>query len=844
MRLIRFTFTLLLAVTFTSLFAQSLRPADQVDAVLTEKGFEDDFNLFVAAKSAAPVDELEEVGADYELFTLDVTELKALQKSAPANLQMTAPAGLGKLDLVRADIFAPGFKVEFSGQDGYQKQGLGLHYRGTIHGDKNTVVALSIYDDEVSAVVSTNAGNYVIGKMRGKLSANHIVYNDRDLPVQDLGTCETPDDQLPYSPKELMDIDVSQKDANNCVNVYMEVDNSIYQARGAAGTTTFITGLFNQVATLYANENLNLVMSELFVWSTADPYNSSSGSSTLNTFRAVRPTFNGNVAHLVSFQSSGGIAYVGVLCFPTYAYGFSSIRNSFATVPNYSWSVNVVAHELGHNFGSSHTHACVWNGNGTALDACYGTEGGCGATVQYPSGGGTIMSYCHLTSVGVNFTKGFGTQPGNLMRNRAYNGSCLSACTPPNNGGGGSGGGGGGGGTPTCSGTEGSVTIVTDYYPGETRWTLVNDATGSTVASGGPYSSRNTTYTEDICLEDGCYTFTITDSYGDGICCSYGNGSYTVNVGGTDIATGGSFRRTDTDAFCLGTNGGGGGGTGGDGGGGDDGAGGGDGGGSDPDVCASLDFNDNPPTTHGGNQDRGTVTVVSATEVMLTGNAWKKIAMDYTVTPNTRLTFDFGATKKGEIQGIGFDNNNSISSNTTFQLYGTQSWGKNAFRNYTDSDLGTWKTYDIPVGDYFTGQFDRLVFVNDHDRSPNNAVGMFRNIRLYEEGDCSASIVTTGELISEEPGTAASIVSEDAVSVYPNPATEVLNVNVAATTNTMASVRVFDMTGRTVLTRSVELAAGEQTLPLSVRKLAKGAYVLRVEGNSGFTATARFNVMR
>ena len=841
MRLFRLTLSLLLAVTFTSLFAQSLRPADQVDAVLTEKGFEDNFNLFVPAKSAAPVDELEEIGADYELFTLDVAELKALQKSAPTNLQMSAPAGLGKLDLVRADIFAPGFKVEYSGQDGYQKQGLGLHYRGTVHGDKHTVVALSIFDEEVSAVVSTNAGNYVIGKMRGKLSANHIVYNDRDLPVQDLGTCATPDDQLPYSPKELMDIDVSQKDANNCVNVYMEVDNSIYQARGSAGTTTFITGLFNQVATLYANENLNLVMSELFVWSTVDPYNSSSGSSTLNTFRATRPTFNGNVAHLVSFQSSGGIAYVDVLCFPTYAYGFSSIRNSFATVPNYSWSVNVVAHELGHNFGSSHTHACVWNGNGTAIDACYGTEGGCASNAQYPSGGGTIMSYCHLTSVGVNFTKGFGTQPGNLMRNRTYNGSCLTACTPPNNGGGGNGGGGGGG-TPTCSGTEGSVTIVTDYYPGETRWTLVNDANGSTVASGGPYATRNTTYTEDLCLEDGCYTFTITDSYGDGICCNYGNGSYTVNVGGTDIANGGRFTRRDTDSFCLGTNGGGGGNGGGDDDGGDD-AGDGDGG-SDPDACAVLDFTDNPPSTHGGNQDRGTVTVEAANTIKLSGNAWKKIDLPYTVTPNTRITFEFGATTRGEIQGIGFDNNTSISSNTTFQLYGSQSWGISAFRNYTNADLGNWKSYDIPVGEYFTGTFNRLVFVNDHDRSPNNAVGYFRNIRLYEAGDCASSLVTAGEPINAEPGTAASVVSADALSVYPNPASEVLNVNVATTVNTVANVRVFDMTGRTVLTRTVELTAGEQTLPVSVRKLAKGAYLLRLEGNNGFAATAKFNVLR
>ena len=32
----------------------------------------------------------------------------------------------------------------------------------------------------------------------------------------------------------------------------------------------------------------------------------------------------------------------------------------------------------------------------------------------------------------------------------------------------------------------------------------------------------------NACLPDGCYDFVIYDSYGDGICCSYGIGSYTL----------------------------------------------------------------------------------------------------------------------------------------------------------------------------------------------------------------------------------------------------------------------------------------------------------------------------
>lgn len=75
------------------------------------------------------------------------------------------------------------------------------------------------------------------------------------------------------------------------------------------------------------------------------------------------------------------------------------LYNYYNNVPNYSWSVQVVTHEFGHLLGSKHTHACVWNGNNTAIDGCAGgTEGGC-STPGIPFNGGTIMSYCHMTSV-------------------------------------------------------------------------------------------------------------------------------------------------------------------------------------------------------------------------------------------------------------------------------------------------------------------------------------------------------------------------------------------------------------------------------------------------------------
>lgn len=98
-----------------------------------------------------------------------------------------------------------------------------------------------------------------------------------------------------------------------------------------------------------------------------------------------------------------------------------------------------------------------------------------------------------------------------------------------------------------------TLTLKLDNYPEETSWTIKNTS-GATVASGGTYGSSpdGSTITATNCLPAGCYTFTINDAYGDGICCAYGNGSYTLkDDGGTTLASGGSFGSSEASDFCL-----------------------------------------------------------------------------------------------------------------------------------------------------------------------------------------------------------------------------------------------------------------------------------------------------
>ncbi|MAZ01386.1 MAG: hypothetical protein CMP58_04260 [Flavobacteriales bacterium] len=102
-----------------------------------------------------------------------------------------------------------------------------------------------------------------------------------------------------------------------------------------------------------------------------------------------------------------------------------------------------------------------------------------------------------------------------------------------------------------------SVGVITDQYGNETSWDITNQY-GVVVASGSGYgnSGPQTVLGSPFSLPNGCYTFTIYDTYGDGICCSYGNGYYTIaDASGTIFGGPGSGSFTDqiSHSFQIGS---------------------------------------------------------------------------------------------------------------------------------------------------------------------------------------------------------------------------------------------------------------------------------------------------
>ncbi len=385
------------------------------------------FNTINTAKAKASIPpELKE----YTIFSFDKKKQASFKSNAPTTMNLSIPGQKStlSLELVKVQVTTDDYHiVEMPSGTIIKRDKTLLHYRGIVKGNTNSLVALSFLDDEISGVISfgDNSGNFVIGKLKN--STHQIIYQDNDIAHLANFVCEANDAPENGSIQEEL-FDNSQKAAVKSPRIFFDIVNDVVQDKGGAqGASNYIEALFNQVAVLYANDNINIRLSGIKAWTSAPPF-----SNDLNNYRNYRNSngFNGDLGHLVTYNYSGGVAWVNGLC-GSYKYGLSGIHRSFNNVPTYSWSVLVVAHELGHNFGSPHTQACRWNNNNTAIDGCVATEGGC-ARPGAPSGGGTIMSYCHVSSVGTNFNKGFGPQPKALIQRTIASKGCVGSVNTGN----------------------------------------------------------------------------------------------------------------------------------------------------------------------------------------------------------------------------------------------------------------------------------------------------------------------------------------------------------------------------------------------------------------------------
>lgn len=423
-----YVLTLLLCMSFA--FGQSRVVSKKIQELSVKSTTFTNYQLFTKNNDVQKSAKFLTSATDATVLEISSTELNRIVDEAPNYISLAVPyqSELIEVQLYKENILTEGFiaKDEKGNIIDYTP---GQYYRGAVAGDATSIVAISFFDDNVMGVISTmSKGNVVLGKSMDK--QDYVTYSDKNLIGENPFVCGIDGLEFNKQLENQISFDPDAQNApntTNCIKIYYEIANKPYLLNGSDvdATIDWITGIQNNIGTLYSNDDINVALHAVKIWTEDDPYDGTF-SENLSEFRETVTEFSGDLAHLVNYPTTTSVAYLNSIC-TDYRYAYSGISMSYAEVPTYSWTIMAMTHEMGHSLGSPHTHACAWNGNNTAIDGC-GPAGGAneGCSGPIPSEGGTIMSYCHLTSAGINFTLGFGPQPGALIRSTVDSKPCLS----------------------------------------------------------------------------------------------------------------------------------------------------------------------------------------------------------------------------------------------------------------------------------------------------------------------------------------------------------------------------------------------------------------------------------
>lgn len=410
------------------------------------------YNLFnLSDNSLLSSAEMQNLISEAVVLSINKDELRSLYENKKPEIVINLPFNLNGqnssavLNLKRFDILSPDAKIVARTDRGNEtldrsNLDLAVSYTGSVEGLSNSLISITFSKDNVSGIMITSGSNFNLGALKdsqGKYTDNYILYNEAKLKKKNPFNCATVDEMSSEKLAEMREVIINKMNDQSATDLYvaeiaLEIDQITYNSFGSsvANATNYALSLMAASSAIYMKEvNVRFAIPYIRVWTTSDPYTGTNSNALLNQFRSEWNTnqqaVQRSLAHFITVRSGGlgGIAYLSALCSSVsggYGYGFSNTDGFFQPIPTFSWDVMVVSHELGHNFGSNHTHNCGWVGG--PIDSCYVTEGGC-YTGPAIARIGTIMSYCHLNG-SISLVSGFGPQPKAVIRNSAQNAPC------------------------------------------------------------------------------------------------------------------------------------------------------------------------------------------------------------------------------------------------------------------------------------------------------------------------------------------------------------------------------------------------------------------------------------
>jgi len=271
--------------------------------------------LFQRSEEPLPIEASKGLSKGQRLIP-SAAAIKEIYNNEPESFSLEIPLNgdeTKELVFYRKRVVSSDFRVTTSdGKEFRGKEFSGVQYQIRPGLQNENVGGLSFTETEVSGVFSDEKGNWNIGPLP-ESKGDYIVYCEKDLLVQSGFHCETPDsDPNLKAPKshEKKGGELSVESSGSCkvVKMYFECDYKMYQdnSSNTASTTTKITSMFNMVQQMYSNEQINIELDQVFVWTTTDPYATTTPSNAvLSAFTTNRQAITQKLGHLVSTRAAG-----------------------------------------------------------------------------------------------------------------------------------------------------------------------------------------------------------------------------------------------------------------------------------------------------------------------------------------------------------------------------------------------------------------------------------------------------------------------------------------------------------------------------------------------------------
>ncbi len=350
------------------------------------------------------------------------------------------------LVLARFEPFAPGARVEIVEPGGARALTLPdrVYFRGTVAGEDDSHVLLIAARARVHGFVVSRGEVFPFGP-DGRGGHRSYALRDADPtrypPPGDFCANDLAPEavRIPPAARALAATPPVASTAGTLkqANVAIDTDQELRAKFGSdSAALDYLASLAAAATSIYERDvAVRLRFSYIRLWGAAppDPWSATAPGGALGEVRTYwndpankMDTTAGprTVVHFVSGKSvQGGVAYIDVLCNASYGYGVSQVYGSFdLSQPSQIWDALVFTHELGHNFGTPHTHCYS-----PPLDKCFSGEAGCYSGPVVASRG-TIMSYCHLLAGGLsNIDLVFGDVVSARIGQSVGAASCLAA---------------------------------------------------------------------------------------------------------------------------------------------------------------------------------------------------------------------------------------------------------------------------------------------------------------------------------------------------------------------------------------------------------------------------------